>query len=338
MSLLKKTLCFSSLAFFCAVPVNAAVMGTEAKYAVVMDYETGTILLDKEGAMPVPPASMSKLMTIYSLMEKMKHGVLSPDDEFTVSEKAWRKGGVKTGSSTMFLKVGEKVKVKDLLKGIIIQSGNDACIVVAENISGSERQFAELMNAKAAELGLTNSHFENSTGWPSEGHKMSTKDIAILSARIIKDFPEYYSIFAQTDFTHNGIKQGNRNPLLYSMAGMADGLKTGHTEGSGFALAASAKDDNGHRIILVLNGLKSMKARREESTRLMTWAMREFENTSLFAKDETVIEVPVFMGSSKTVKAVPTEDIIITNSKTGKRNLKVLLQYEINGEFFVIIF
>ena len=314
------------ICLFCST-AEAAVMGTEAKYAIIMDYDTGTVLLSKEADKSVPPASMSKLMTIYILMEKLKHGVLSPDDEFTVSENAWKKGGIKTGSSTMFLKVGEKVKVGDLLKGIIIQSGNDACIVVAENISGSESKFAEEMNRKAEELGLKNSHFKNSTGWPATGHNMSTSDIGLLSLRIIKDFPEYYSLFAEKSFTHNGIKQGNRNPLLYSMQGVADGLKTGHTEASGFGLAASGKDESGRRIILVLNGLKSMKSRREESTRLMNWAMREFENTLLFSKDSIVSEIPVFMGESKTVKAVPKEDIIITNSKTGKKSIKVTLSY-----------
>ncbi len=331
MSFVKKTLFLVSLATIgsiTSVTADAAVMGTEAKQALLMDYDTDTILLAKDADKAVPPASMSKLMTIYILMEKLKHGVLSPDDEFTVSENAWKKGGIKTGSSTMFLKVGEKVKVKDLLKGIIIQSGNDACIVVAENISGSEDKFAEQMNSKALELGLTNSHFKNATGWPAEGHEMSTKDIALLSSKIIKDFPEYYPLFAETHFTHNGIKQGNRNPLLYSMAGIADGLKTGHTEISGFGLAASAKDGNGSRIILVLNGLKSMKARRDESTRLMNWAMREFENTTLFKKNEIVAEIPVFMGENKNVSAVSKEDIVITNSKTGKKHLKVILAYD----------
>ena len=307
----------------------AASMSTNAKYAFVMDSDTGEVLLDKRADIPTTPASMSKLLTVYILMDKLKHGVLSPDDLFVVSDNAWRKGGINTGSSTMFLKAGEKVKVMDLLKGIIIQSGNDACIVVAENIAGTENNFAKEMNVKAKELGLTNSYFKNSTGWPEEGHVMSARDIALISQKIIQDFPEYYPIFSEKSFTHNNIKQINRNPLLFNMPEVADGLKTGHTKQSGFGLAASIKDkDSNRRIIMVINGLNSMKARKEESIRLGKWALREFENINVFKKDDFVANIPVLKGEKDTVKTIAKQDILITNPKTDRKNLKVVLSYD----------
>ena len=233
---------------------QAKAIETKAKYALLMDAKTGYIMFDKRSDEPMHPASMSKLMTSYLVEEALKSGQYTEDTEFTVSENAWRKGGAKTGGSTMFLKIGQKVKLIDLLKGINIQSGNDACIVVAEGMAGTEEAFASKMTQKAKKLGLTKSTFANATGIPDPNHLMSARDLALLSQHIINDFPEYYPIYSQKEFTYNGIKQGNRNPLLYSLQG-ADGLKTGHTQQSGYGLTATVKSPDGRRLILVVNGL-----------------------------------------------------------------------------------
>jgi D-alanyl-D-alanine carboxypeptidase (penicillin-binding protein 5/6) len=227
---------------------------TAARYAIIIDYNTGATLLDKDADQPMTPSSMTKLMTAYIVYSMLKSGRLKLDQELPVSERAWRMGG-----SKMFVQVGTQVKVEDLIRGMIVQSGNDACIVLAEAISGSEGQFAELMNQKAKELGLTHSHFRNSTGWPEPDHVMSARDIAILAGRIIRDFPEYYKYDSEKSFTYGTsadgrpITQENRNPLVQK--GLADGLKTGHTEEGGYGLAASA-ERGGRRVILVLNGLR----------------------------------------------------------------------------------
>ena len=246
---------------------SAAAIETQARNAILMDYDTGQYLYVKDHEKMVPPASMSKLMTVNMIFEKLKDGSLSLDDTFTVSERAWKLGGAASGGSTMFLKIGEKVRVEDILKGILIQSGNDACIVAAENLAGSEDDFAEMMNKRARELGLNNSSFANSTGLPHPDQKMSVEDLAKLARHIIKEFPEFYHIFSEKYYTHNNITQGNRNPLLYSMPN-ADGLKTGHTEEAGFCLTASAKKGE-RRLIEVMTGMNSNKERSEEAERLM---------------------------------------------------------------------
>ena len=226
--------CVMLFASFCLAAPAAGGMETTAKQAYIVDLQTGAVLLEKDSGTPSPPASLSKLMTIYMVFEQLKVGKLSLDDKFVVSRKAWKMGG-----SKMFVEVDKQVRVEDLLRGIIVQSGNDACIVVAEGLSGSEVEFADAMNRKARDIGLADSHFVNATGWPADGHTMSPRDIAILSRRIVEEFPEYYPYFAEKSFRYNKIKQGNRNPLLYGDTG-ADGLKTGYTRASGYALAASA--------------------------------------------------------------------------------------------------
>lgn len=299
---------------------------TTAKNVLVMDYETGQYLYTKDHQKMIPPASMSKLMTIYMIFEKLKDGSLSLDDTFTVSENAWRKGGAASGSSTMFLKIGEKVPVRDLIQGIIVQSGNDACIVAAENLSGSEEDFAADMQKKARQLGLTHSSFANSTGWPHPDQLMSVEDLAKLARIIISQFPEYYHIFSEQNFTHNNIKQGNRNPLLYSMPN-ADGLKTGHTEEAGFCLVASAKKDN-RRLISVMAGLKSNKERSEEAEKLMNWGFREFSNYTLFKKDQVIAEIPVWQGDENNIKLIVDHDIRRTLKKSSVNKIKMTAVYD----------
>ncbi len=299
---------------------------TKAKNLILMDYDTGQYLYAKDAEKMIPPASMSKLMTVYMIFEKLKDGSLSLDDTFTVSENAWRKGGAASGSSTMFLNIGEKVRVGDLIQGIIIQSGNDACIVAAENISGSEEDFARAMTDKAQKLGLHNSSFANATGWPHPDQKMSVEDLAKLARIIIKDFPEYYYLFSERNYTHNNIRQGNRNPLLYSMP-EADGLKTGHTEEAGFCLAGSAKRGD-RRLISIMSGLASNKERSEEAEKIMNWGFREFDNYKILKQGQKVAELPVWFGTEKNVDLLVNEDVLRTIKKNKASKVKMTAVYD----------
>ena len=309
--------------------LSAPVFDTLASHAYLVDYDTGAVLLEKNADELMAPASMSKLMTVYILFEKIKNGQVHLDDTFEVSVNAWKKGGEKSGSSTMFLKPNSKVKVQDLIKGIIIQSGNDACITVAENIAGSEENFAEEMTLRAREIGLEKSTFKNSTGWPNKEHLMTSKELAILAKKLISEFPEFYPIYSEKSFKYNGIKQDNRNPLLYSMPDQADGLKTGHTEKSGYALVGSAKSKDGkRRLILVVNGLKSMKERNSETKKIMEWGLREFENYSLFKNGQTVTEIPVWLGMEENVPVVLQKDVLVTLHRLDKPKTKVSVTYD----------
>lgn len=299
---------------------------TKAKNLILMDYDTGQYLYAKDAEKMIPTASMSKLMTVYMIFEKLKDGSLSLDDTFTVSENAWRKGGAASGSSTMFLNIGEKVRVGDLIQGIIIQSGNDACIVAAENISGSEEDFARAMMDKAQKLGLHNSSFANATGWPHPDQKMSVEDLAKLARIIIKRFPEYYYLFSERNYTHNNIRQGNRNPLLYSMP-EADGLKTGHTEEAGFCLVGSAKRGD-RRLIGVMSGLASNKERSEEAEKIMNWGFREFDNYKILKQGQKVAELPVWFGTEKNVDLLVNEDVLRTVKKNKASKVKMTAVYD----------
>lgn len=305
---------------------NAWAIETKARTAVLMDYDTGEILFAKDHKKMVAPASMSKLMTIYMVFEKLKDGTLSLDDVFTVSENAWRKGGAATGGSTMFLKIGQKVRVEDLIKGILIQSGNDACIVAAENIAGSEEEFAQQMNIKAKRIGLMNSSFANSTGLPDPNQKMSMEDLALLSKAIISEFPEFFHIFSEKEFTFNGIKQGNRNPLLYTMRN-ADGMKTGHTEEAGFSLTATVKRGD-RRLIEAMGGMKSNKERSEEAEKLINWGFREFDNYKILEQGQMVAEVPVWMGKEDNVGLIVNEDVVKTIARGKVIDTKMTVVFD----------
>jgi D-alanyl-D-alanine carboxypeptidase (penicillin-binding protein 5/6) len=294
---------------------------TLARQAILIDADTGAVLLEKNADERMPPSSMSKLMTGYVVFEQLKQGRLQLGQEFPVSERAWRMGG-----SKMFVQLGSSIPVEALLRGMIVQSGNDACIVLAEGISGSEQQFAELMNATAQRIGLRNSHFRNSTGWPDPEHRMTARDLATLAVRIIQDFPEYYRYYNERSYVWNGISQDNRNPLLSRVAG-ADGLKTGHTEEAGYGLTGSVRRGD-RRLILVVNGLPSMRARSEESERLMEWAFREFENVVLFRASDTIEEVPVWLGDRATVPLVGGRDVVLSLPRAWRNRLQVKLRYE----------
>jgi D-alanyl-D-alanine carboxypeptidase (penicillin-binding protein 5/6) len=304
-----------------ALPAAAIEMETSAREAILVDITTGTVLTELRADEPMPPSSMSKLMTVYMVFTRLADGRLSMDDELPVSEEAWRRGG-----SSMFLEIGQRVRLEDLLRGIIIQSGNDACIVVAEAIAGTEAAFAEAMNREAAELGLTGSHFANSTGWPDPNHYMTARDLAILSERLIRDFPQYYPIFSEREFSYNDISQQNRNPLLYRNMG-ADGLKTGHTEAAGYGLVASVERD-GRRLILVINGLETSQARADEAERLLEWGFREFEVVDLFQAGEVVEHADVWLGENELVPLVVDQPVRITIPRTQRDQMRVAVVYD----------
>ena len=280
----------------------AETFDTRAQHALLMDAETETILFQKAADVRMPPASMAKLMTAAVVFDAIKSGKLSLDTEFQVSENAWRNGGANSGGSTMFAKLGSTITVGDLLKGIIIQSGNDACITVAEGMAGTETTFANLMNAEARKLGLTNSHFTNATGLPDPDQYVTAQDLAKLARHIVYDDPEFYPIFSETEFTWNKIRQHNRNPLLDMNIG-ADGLKTGFTDASGYGLVASAVR-NGQRLIMVINGTQSEKERAEEARKLMDWGLRAFEKVELFRQGQEVARATVFGGAQGSVGLV----------------------------------
>ncbi len=281
------------------LPANAQFIDTEAEYAVIMDYGTRDILFSKRGSEAMIPASMTKIMTAHVVYDAIEKGEISLDDELTVSERAWREGGWATGGSTMGLKIGETPTVEELLRGVVVLSGNDACIVLAEGLAGSEEAFAARMTELAHDMGLDSATFKNASGLPAEGHVISAADLARLAAMEIEKYPQYYKYYSEREMTWNGITQGNRNPLLYTMEG-ADGLKTGHLEASGYGLTASAERE-GKRMILVLNGLPSMQARAEEGERLMRMAFTAFDSRTVEPSDAPLAELPVWNGEKRTV-------------------------------------
>src|ERR1700732_2097480 len=296
-------------------------METQAKHALIVEVETNTVLLDKLADEHLPPASMSKIMTAYIVFDMLKQGRASLEDELPVSERAWRLQG-----SKMFVPIGGRIKIDDLLKGMIIQSGNDACLVLAEGLSGSEEAFLELMNQKAKEIGIKDSHFANVDGRHSPDHWMTARDLATLSIRTIQDFPEYYHYYSEMGYEYNNIKQGNRNPLLYKGVG-ADGLKTGHTEEDGYSLTASVKRED-RRIILVLGGLPTMKARAQESERLIEWAFREFNDYKLFAAGDKVEDAEVWLGSDPKVPLTRGQDLVVALPRKSRKDMKATVGYD----------
>ena len=314
----KKLLLLLLIFFSLIFKVNA--IDTKADSAVVLDVNSNSIIFEKNADIKQGPASMSKLMLVYMVFERLQNQTLKLDQEFLVSKKAWKFGG-----SKMFVNIGDKVSVIDLLKGVIVQSGNDACIVLAEGLSGSEENMVDEMNDKGNQLGLTNTNFQNVTGWPHEDHYMSLRDIAILSRLIINDFPEYYYLFSLNEYTYNDIKQFNRNKLV-SIDGF-DGLKTGRTTQSGYGLAASSLRE-GRRIVTVVNGLNSDKERINETKKLANWSFREFVNIDLYRADDTIHQAKVWLGKESFVPLIINEDLSLTVKKKNLNKFKVQLVYE----------
>ena len=307
-----------------ALPVHA--FDTSARAAYVIDQTTGTVLLSKNADEPLPPASMSKLMTLYVAFEALREGRLTLDETLPVSEHAMSYGG-----STMFLNTQDRVTVEDLIRGIIVLSGNDACVVIAEALSpdGTEAGFARYMTQRAQQMGMNNSNFANSNGWPAAGHMMSVHDLAVLADRLITDFPEYYPLFAEEEFEFDGrapSNKRNRNPLLRLNIG-ADGLKTGHTQEAGYGLVGSAKQGD-RRVIFVLTGLDSTAQRAEEAESVVNWSFRNFVERTVATEEAPIAEAKLWMGEKKTVGLVPDGDLNVLFPVLGTQNIEAEVVYD----------
>ena len=298
---------------------------TIARFAFMVDAQTSTVLLFKDADKPMAPSSMAKMMTSYLLFEDLASGKLKMDTRFNVSERAY---AITRGvhSSTMFLERTDQPTIAELIQGVIVVSGNDASVAVAEGMAGSEEAFAERMNKKARELGLTGSVFKNSSGWPADGQVVTARDLALIALRTITDFPQFYKYYAQRDFTFNGKVQANRNLELKSVPGV-DGLKTGHTEEGGFGQTTSAIRD-GRRLILVVNGLQTMADRAQETARLIEWGFRESSNTTIFRAGDVVSEAPVWLGTQDTVPLTITVPVMMTQTVGQTAQPRVVAKFE----------
>jgi D-alanyl-D-alanine carboxypeptidase (penicillin-binding protein 5/6) len=296
-------------------------LDTPAHTLYIVDDVTGTVMVDKNGEQRLEPASLTKVMTAYIVFEALRAGKLKLTDEFAVSERAWRMQG-----SKMFVELGNQIKLEDLLRGIIVQSGNDACVVVAEALAGSVEAFADKMNAEAKRLGLNDTHFANPDGWPDPNHYTTAHDLAVLTHRLIADFPEYYHYFSEIDYTYHGIKQGNRNPLLYKNVGV-DGVKTGHAEGPGYSLIASGAR-NGRRVIMVVQGLDSKQARSDEAARLWNWAFQNFENYKIAKANAPLVDAQVWLGRQATVPLAAQSDVVVTLPRGARDQVKATAIYD----------
>ena len=309
-------------------PVIAAAMRIEtlAQQAIVLDYHTGRVVFEKNANQQMHPSSMTKIMTAYMAFDRLKKGIVSLETPIFVSEKAWRMGG-----SRMYINVNSQVSMEELLHGIIIQSGNDACVAIAEGLSGSEEVFAAEMTQKATELGCTQTNFKNASGWPDPEHLSSARDLSIIARRIIQDYPENYDLFGKLDYTYNKITQPNRNPLLDKNIG-CDGLKTGFTDLGGYGLVASSKEitseGNEKRFVVVVNGLSSSKIRAAESLKLMTWAMKTFATMPIAKKGQILANVDVSAGAERTVGLTIAEDAYATFPQVAKNEVKTDLVYD----------
>ena len=300
-------------------------IGTAAPYAMLMDMETGTVLFERNGNTLMPPASMTKIVTLALLFEELKAQRVRLDDEFLVSKNAVEKGGEKSGSSSMFLEPESLVRVEDLIRGVVIQSGNDAAIAIAENLATSEEAFAEKMTEYAKSIGMTKTTFKNATGWPDKGHETTSYDLALLARHHIQAYPNYYSYYAERTFTWNKITQRNRNLLLRDRIGV-DGLKTGHTEESGYGIVASAKR-GARRLILVVNGLNSQQDRRGEGYKILNWGFRAFQTYRFFRAGDVIEEIAVWHGKKNRVVATVEKDFSLAITRQRRRLVKVSIDY-----------
>ena len=304
-------------------PATASAFESTARQAILVDVTGHRVLYEKNADQHMPTSSMSKMMTIYMVFDALKAGKIKLEDTFTVSEKAWRTT-YKQDESSMFLPIGGQVKVEDLIRGVIIQSGNDATVVLAEGLGGSEAEFVTEMNEKAKQLGMTNSHFVNSNGMPDPEHYSTARDLATLAEHLNADFPEYYHFFGEIEYTYNNIKQGNRNPLLYRAGLGVDGLKTGHTDAGGYGLCASAVR-NGRRLVAVVNGLPNMQARADDPAGLIDYGFNEFKAYTLFKPGDTVEHATTWQGVAPTVPLVVDQPATVTMSFAERKGLKAVV-------------
>lgn len=317
------------LALVGALPVAAqqeSKIDTKAEHVILMDAESGAILYEKAADELTPPASMSKIMTMIMVFEALERGELRLDDKFHISEDAWRRGGASSGGSTMYAELNSSVRLEDLIKGVIVQSGNDACIALAEGLAGSEQAFSDLMTQRARELGLERSVFMNSTGLPHPEHLVTVRELAMLARHQIVNLSKYYHYYSMTEFTWNDIKQNNRNPLLYQNIG-ADGLKTGYIRASGYGLVASAVRNN-KRLILVMNGLKSSKERSSEARKLMDWGFRHFKTYTMFKWKEEIGQARVWGGSQSWVGLRAKREVRLMLSPLDRKSIRAELVYK----------
>ena len=319
--MLKKPANLLLLIIFLLLTRQSFAIESIAKTALVIDLSTNEILLEKNSTEKTYPSSMTKMMTALVAFEKIKDGSLSLDQEFLISKKAWKMGG-----SKMFIEVDKRVSVYDLLLGVVVQSGNDASIAIAEGISGSEEIFAIEMNNLGKKIGLTGSNFTNSSGWPDDNHYTTAEDLAKVAQYTIENHYELYQMYKISDFTYNGIKQDNRNPLLYTFEG-ADGFKTGYTEAAGYGLVGSAERGD-RRLIVVLNGLESSKSRAQESLRLMDWGFNNFQLVDFYKKNEVIQEVDTWLGKEDKVDLVALENISVSIPKAQLSSAKVTVLVE----------
>ena len=319
--MLKKTANLLLLSVFLLLARQSYAIESIAKTALVIDLSTKEILLEKNSTEKTYPSSMTKMMTALLAFEKIKDGTLSLDQEFLISKKAWKMGG-----SKMFIEVDKRVSVYDLLLGVIVQSGNDASIAIAEGISGSEEIFAIEMNNLGKKIGLTGSNFTNSSGWPDDSHYTTAEDLAKIAQYTIENHYELYQMYKISDFTYNGIKQDNRNPLLFTFEG-ADGFKTGYTKAAGYGLVGSAERGD-RRLLLVLNGLESSKSRARESLRLMDWGFNNFQLVNFYKKNEVIQKVDTWLGKDDKVDLVALEDISVSIPKAQLSSAKVAVIVE----------
>ena len=294
---------------------------TKAEQAIVMDFDTNEILFEKNSNIKTPPASMTKIMTVYAAFDRLKNTDLSIENECVVSAKAYKMGGSRT-----FLEIDDKVSIDELLKGIIIQSGNDASVALAECLAGTEDDFAKLMNVYAKRIGMRNTNFLNSSGWPEDNHYSTVYDLALLSNSLINEFPDLYLYFSDKEFTYNDIKQPNRNKLLSSVQG-ADGLKTGFTRASGWGIAATAKRDD-RRITAVINGTNSSRSRVNEASNLINWAFSQTSQKLLVDENQVIVEVDVWLGNKPRVSLVSSKKIVSTLSFDQIQLIKSSLEYK----------
>ncbi len=298
---------------------------TKAAQAILVDAKSGIVFFEKNADELIPPASMSKLMTMTMVFEALKAGKLTLDQEFLISEDAWRRGGSSSGGSTMYAELNSRVKLSDLMRGAMIQSANDACIAIAEGMYGSEAAFSQRMTQRARELGLQKAEFRNATGLPDPEHLMTVRDLTTLARHIILDFPEYYRIYSEREFTWNKIQQKNRNPLLVEYPG-ADGMKTGYTKEAGYGLVGSAVRD-GRRLLIVIAGLTTLNDRKQEAQKLLDWGFRQFTTIGVYAAGDTVSKARVWGGSENWVDLVTKQDVNLALSPKERDEIQVRLNY-----------
>lgn len=314
------------LATVLAVSAHAQLFETRAKQAFMIDADTGTVLFSKDPDTLFPPASLAKLMTMEVVFNAIKSGRLTVEDEFFVSENAWRTGGAPSRTSTMFAELGSSIRLEDLIQGVIVQSANDGCIVIAEGMAGSEQNFAQLMTERARALGMSRSVFQNSTGLPAEGQFVTARELVQLASHLWREYPDFYRYYSQTEFTWNRILQRNRNPLLGMNVG-ADGLKTGYTQESGYAIVGSAARD-GRRVFFALSGMESENQRAEEARRMLDWGMRAFEKIEIFAAGETVGEAKTFGGEKGSVSLRANGPVSILVPITNRDRMIARIAYQ----------